>query len=152
MFNVPAYNEDEEEDDEDTLKASLRPQLSIRLPSNPMVAKLQAQGRSHSPDLSPSSSHPPPASSLTRMMSKRGPQFDVPEHEPDFAPSPNIGAFDSEDDDSDDGLFAIPLAKQKEKMKASETPSQRKAKKILGVTGTESPCRSPNRPKLTVKS
>lgn len=152
MFNVPAYNEDDEEDDEDTLKASQRPQLSIRLPSNPMLAKLQAQGRSHSPDLSPSSSHPPPSSSLNRMMSKRGPQFDVPEHEPDFAPSPNIGAFDSEDDDSDDGLFAIPLAKQKEEKKVPETPSQRKAKKILGVTGTESPRRSPNRPELKIST
>lgn len=148
-FKVPAYEEDEdEEDDEDTLKASQRPNLSLRTPSNPMIAKLQAQSRSHSPELSPSSSRPL-GGSLGRMVSKRGPNFNVPEHQPDFAPSPNIGADDS-DEDSDDGLFAIPLAKQKEKRAAAATPARNKSHRVLGI-GT-SPGRSPNRPELKLKT
>lgn len=149
-FRVPEY--EDPEDDEDTLKASQRPNLSIRTPSNPLVARVQAEGRSHSPELSPSTQRPPPPS-LNRMVSKRGPNFDVPEHEIDFAPSPNIGAMDSSDEDSDDGLFAIPLAKQKEKLAATtakKVPSQTKAKAVLGVTGTDN--RSPSRPELRVKT
>ncbi|KAF2166284.1 hypothetical protein M409DRAFT_23475 [Zasmidium cellare ATCC 36951] len=91
-FRVPAYEEpDDEEDDEDTLKASQRPNLSLRTTSNP-IARLQAEGtaRSHSPDLSPSSERP--TSSLNRMMSKRG-HFEVPEYEVAFAPSPNVGTM-----------------------------------------------------------
>lgn len=147
-FKVPAYEEDDdEEDDEDTLKASQRPNLTLRTPSNPMIAKLQAQGRSHSPELSPSSSRP--GGSLSRITSKRGPSFNVPEHQAEFAPSPNIGADDS-DEDSDDGLFAIPLAKQKEKRAAAATPVRNKSHRVLGIGN--SPGRSPNRPELKLKT
>ncbi|CAK3966802.1 MAP kinase kinase kinase mkh1 [Lecanosticta acicola] len=149
-FRVPEY--EEVEDEEDTLKANQRPNLSIRTPSNPLVTRVQKEGRPHSPELSPSTQRPPPAS-LNRMVSKRGPNFDVPEHEIDFAPSPNIGALDSSDEDSDDGLFAIPLAKQKDKLVTAvnkKVPSQAKAKAVLGVTGTDN--RSPSRPELRVKT
>lgn len=149
-FKVPAYDENEdEEDEEDTLKASQRPNLTLRTPSNPMTAKPQAQGRSRSPDVSPSSSRPL-EESIGRMTSKRGPSFNVPEHQAEFAPSPNIGAEDSDDEDSDDGLFAIPLAKQKEKRAAAETPARSKSHRVLGIGS--SPGRSPNRPELKLKT
>lgn len=148
-FKVPAYEEDEdEEDDEDTLKASQRPNLTLRTPSNPMIAKLQTRGPSHSPELSPSSSRPL-GGSFGRMMSKRGPSFNVPEHQADFAPSPNLGADDS-DEDSDDGLFAIPLAKQKAQGAAAPTPMKSKSHRVLGIGS--SPGRSPNRPELKLKT
>lgn len=135
-FKIPAYSddpkskegEDDEEDDEDTLKASQRPHLSLAMP-NPAIKNVQsrdANGRSHSPELSPSSRmHPHNIHNLGigRAPSKRGPSFDVPERQEAFATSPAIPQDD--DSDSDDGLFAIPLAKQKEKMaaKAAAAPA-----------------------------
>ncbi|SMR60265.1 unnamed protein product [Zymoseptoria tritici ST99CH_1E4] len=147
-FRVPAYEEDEEEeDDEDTLKASQRPNLSLRTPSNPMIAKLQSEGRSHSPELSPNSGRA--ATSLNRMSSKRGPSFDVPEHQVEFAPSPHIGQNDS-DEDSDDGLFAIPLRGQQKDKVVPETPVSTSKQDVTAPTG--SPGRSPNRPELKLKT
>ncbi|KXS96668.1 hypothetical protein AC578_4391 [Pseudocercospora eumusae] len=152
-FKIPEYVEPE--DDEDTLKASQRPPLSLRMPSNPMLTRLQGEGRSGtaSPPLSPSSQSTRPAG-LNRMMSKRGPCFDVPHHEIEFAPSPNVGAIDSSDDDSDEGLFAIPLAKQLQERRllgsfstssSAKTPSDKKAREVLGMA-PNSPARSPNKP------
>ncbi|PIA97239.1 MAP kinase kinase kinase mkh1 [Cercospora beticola] len=156
-FRVPEYVEPE--DDEDTLKASQRPGLpQLRMPSNPTFDRLRDQPGRHSPPLSPSSQHTAP-SGLSRAVSKHGPSFDVPENTIEFATSPNAGLYDS-DDDSDDGLFAIPLAKQKEKVGMSaglstklstRKPSDKKAREILGMPQV-SPARSPNRPPLKIQT
>jgi mitogen-activated protein kinase kinase kinase len=81
------------------------------------------------------------------MSSRRGPSFDVPEYQADFAPSPNIGQNNS-DEDSDDGLFAIPLAKQQKEKAVVETP----VTTLKKATVTGSPGRSPNRPELKLKT
>ncbi|USW59543.1 Putative serine/threonine-protein kinase, active [Septoria linicola] len=157
-FRVPEYVEPE--DDEDTLKASQRQGLpQLRMPSNPTFDRLRDEpGRIQSPPLSPNSQHATPVG-LSRAVSKRGPSFDVPENTIEFTPSPNA-AMDDSDDDSDDGLFAIPLAKQKEKVSMSaglstklstRTPSDKKAREILGMPQT-SPVRSPNRPPLKLQT
>lgn len=158
-FRVPDYVEPE--DDEDTLKASQRPGLArLRMPSNPAIDRLRDEpGRTHSPPLSPNSQHSASATGLSRVVSKRGPSFDVPENTIEFHASPNVGYEDS-DDDSDDGLFAIPLAKQKEKVSMSaglstkmstRAPSDKKAREILGMPQVSS-ARSPSRPPLKIQT
>ncbi|KAK5125114.1 hypothetical protein LTR85_000789 [Meristemomyces frigidus] len=154
QFKVPDYVENDEgaSDEEDTLKANGRPNLSLRMPSNPAITKIKGQDRSHSPELSPSSHHPP--GQLSRMQSKRGPTFDLPERQVEFAPSPAIVQEESEDEDSDDGLFAIPLRPSKTPApKSAATPASASAKG-LGVGGTDSPAssRSPSRPELKLKT
>jgi mitogen-activated protein kinase kinase kinase len=142
-FRVPAYDEGEgEEDEEDTLKANQRPNLSLTTPSNS-----QLTSRSRSPALSPSTSRA--SKSLARMSSKHGPSFNVPEHQAAFASSPHVGQSDS-DEDSSDGLFAIPLAKLQKDKAAAETPVA--SLKQAPAAFTESPGRSPSRPELKLKT
>ncbi|KAK3063769.1 mitogen-activated protein kinase kinase kinase, partial [Teratosphaeriaceae sp. CCFEE 6253] len=54
QFKVPEYVGDgdgsHEINDEDTLRAHGRPNLSVRVPSNPTIHKIKSDGRSHSPD------------------------------------------------------------------------------------------------------
>ncbi|KAK0342024.1 mitogen-activated protein kinase kinase kinase, partial [Friedmanniomyces endolithicus] len=121
-FEIPEYvGEDggHREDDEDTLRAHGLPNLSVCVPSYPSVTKIESDGRSHSPDVSLSSSQNP--AQLSRMQSKRGPSFDISARQVDFAP-PSGGIEEDDDDDSNDGLFAIPLA-NKTKPNSAATPT-----------------------------
>ncbi|KAF2278288.1 Pkinase-domain-containing protein [Westerdykella ornata] len=92
-----------------------RPNLTLRMPSapNPTISKLKEEERSRSPDLSPHSAHPP-QSELSREPSRgsvHGPTIDFEETRVSFhSRSPMVPPTDS-DDDSDEGLFAKPLAK-----------------------------------------
>lgn len=151
-FKIPEYVEadDERTDEEDTLKASQRPNLSLRMPSHANVNKIKGDLRNgrHSPDLSPSSTHPP-ASQLQRMQSKRGPSFDLPERQVDFQRSPAM--VPEEDEDSDDGLFAIPLA-NKTLPKSAATPASASLHKLGLGSDTPASSRSPNRPELRLKT
>ena len=158
VFNIPVYQDHEEEEkDSDTLRASQRPDLKLRMPSNPAFTRIKSNepSRTHSPDVSPSTANPP-SSALSRMSSRRsyGPSFDLPDKQVDFAPSPAMKApseeDEDEDEDSDDGLFAIPLAKQKAMKKAS-TPASAKGKGLGLVTPT-SGRGSPGRPELKLKT
>ncbi|KAK0290637.1 mitogen-activated protein kinase kinase kinase [Friedmanniomyces endolithicus] len=155
QFKIPEYTGEDgghREDDEDTLRAHGRPNLSVRVPSHPSVHKIKSDGWSHSPDVSPSSTQNP--GQLSRMQSKRGPSFDIPARQVDFAPSSSMIEED-DDDDSDDGLFAIPLA-NKSKPKSAATPlvsSSAKAHAILGIAKDSSATsRSPSRPELRLKT
>jgi mitogen-activated protein kinase kinase kinase len=140
-FKIPDYEEDVPED------LSLdRPSLTLKMPSaaNPAIAKLkdeQAVRSKSSPDVSPHSAHPPP-SALSREPSRvsvYGPTIDFEETRVSFhSKSPMLGPVES-DDDSDEGLFAKPLAKA-----GPPTP----AKDNLGT-----PVDSRNkRPSLTLKT
>jgi mitogen-activated protein kinase kinase kinase len=168
QFKVPTYEEDNEdgEEDEDTLKASqhnTRPNLSLQMPSNPSLNKIRDVGPGRrSPDLSPSSTHPP-GGGLQRMQSKRGPSFDVPDRPVDFAPSPAMVREESEDEDSDDGLFAIPLRGGATTNTSASTPKAPQSAKTpatagssaqgLGIGDKNSPAsRSPSRPSLRLKT
>lgn len=90
-----------------------KPNLTLEMPSvhNPAVSKLKDE-RSNTPDLSPQSRNPP-ASTLSREPSRvsiYGPTHDFEEARVSFiSKSPNLDPVDSEDDDSDDGLFAAPI-------------------------------------------
>jgi hypothetical protein len=106
-FRIPDY-----EEDMPTEPSIERPNLSLAMPSfsNPAVDKLRE--RSRSPDLSPQSRQPP-QSSLSREPSRvsvYGPTLDFEEARVSFVTkSPALDPVSS-DDDSDDGLFAAPLA------------------------------------------
>ena len=154
MFKIPDYVENDEgaEEDEDTLKASQQPNLTLRIPENPSVNKIKTGARQRSPDLSPSSTGPAPTGRLNRHSTRRGPSFELPERQVDFQPSPAMVQEES-DEDSDDGLFAIPIRSAAQiKATSARTPSSAKAQQVLGITSTDSPARSPNRPELKVKT
>jgi mitogen-activated protein kinase kinase kinase len=154
-FKIPEYTEGrEEEKSEDTLRA--RPNLTLRTPSNPAVNQLRGEAPSHSPNVSPSTAHPT-GNSLSRNSSRRsyGPSFHLPDKPVDFHPSPAIGATQEDsDEDSDDGLFAIPLANKKP---AAVSPTtSRKAAQVLGIdidTGmSTNTSTGTNRPDLKLKT
>ncbi|KAJ4365916.1 mitogen-activated protein kinase kinase kinase [Neocucurbitaria cava] len=122
-FRIPDYEEDLPND-----VSFERPNLSLAMPvpSNPALSKLRE--RSKSPDLSPHSAQPP-ASTLSRESSRAsvwGPTHDFEEARVSFiSKSPNLDPVDSEDDDSDDGLFAAPLARAGPPTPAKKTPVAR---------------------------
>ena len=151
IFKIPDYVENDEgaDDEEDTLKATQQPNLTLRIPSNPTVNKLKDSARAPSPELSPSSTGPVSGGRLNRHSTKRGPSFELPEKQIDFHPSPAMVQEESED--SDDGLFAIPIRSAQQKTSSARTPSSAKAQQILGLK-VDTPNRSPNRPELKVKT
>ena len=154
MFKIPDYVENDEgaDDEEDTLKANQQPNLTLRIPSNPTVNKIKTRARVPSPELSPSSSGPPAAGRLNRHSTKRGPSFELPEKQVVFQPSPAMVQEES-DEDSDDGLFAIPIRSAQAKANSARTPSSAKAAQVLGLNiDTPSSSRSPSRPELKVKT
>lgn len=109
-FRIPDYEEDSP-DYESPEKPSLS--LAMPIPQNPAVSKLRGD-RPKSPDLSPHSARPP-MSALSREPSRAsvwGPTHDFEEARVSFiSKSPNLNPVNSDDDDSDDGLFAAPLAR-----------------------------------------
>jgi mitogen-activated protein kinase kinase kinase len=108
-FIIPDYVE-AFQDEVDFEKPSLT--LAMPTPPHPTVDKLKDQ-RPRSPDFSPTSARAPP-SALTRESSRvsiYGPTHDFEEARVSFhTTAHNLDSVDSEDDDSDDGLFAAPLA------------------------------------------
>lgn len=114
--NVPFKIPDYEEDIPDDVVLD-RPSLKLKMPSapNPTISKLKdEQGfRPKSPDVSPHSAHPP-ASTLSRESSRIsmwGPRLDFEEARVSFHTKVPMLDEDDSDDDSDEGLFAMPIAK-----------------------------------------
>lgn len=101
LFKVPDYVEDLPKEDNNR-----KLQISTQLPKNPSIESLQ---RGPSPAVSPGSAAPP--SRRASVMSRRsyGPAFTFKENEIKFDQKPRLE--EESDDDSDDGLFAVPLAK-----------------------------------------
>ena len=99
LFKVPSYEGDGDE-------PTPREAPPLTLPPKTSVDKLrQAEA---TPSVSPSTDSPRRPALSTRKS--YGPNFDFQEQHVAFAPSPSFLNDDS-DEDSDDGLFAIPLAK-----------------------------------------
>lgn len=99
---------------EDLVLENPAPSLQMPAPTNPSISKLREETipRGKSPDISPSTTHPP-ENLLSRepsRLSVYGPTVDFQESHVSFSKSPMLGPVDS-DDDSDEGLFAKPLAK-----------------------------------------
>lgn len=111
--HVPFVIPDYEEDVFDSAPGRLASELRLP-PENPLVTKIKEEQRSKSPDLSPHSAHPPP-SQLSHEPSRAsvyGPTIDFEEIPVAFDARPTVTApTESDDDDSDDGLFAKPLSK-----------------------------------------
>ncbi|KAF1994000.1 Pkinase-domain-containing protein [Amniculicola lignicola CBS 123094] len=109
-FMIPNYEEDEPEG------LSLdKPNLTLRMPSATHIAITKIKDgempRSRTPELSPRSERPPSLSRESSRVSVYGPTLDFEEARVSFhSKSPMLAPVDS-DEDSDDGLFAKPLAK-----------------------------------------
>lgn len=92
-----------------------KPEIALAMPTPPRPTEdeLKEQQRPRSSDFSPTSSRAP-ANTLTRESSRvsiYGPTHDFEEARVSFHnTAPNLVDVDSDDDDSDDGLFAAPLA------------------------------------------
>ncbi|KAF9731653.1 MAP kinase kinase kinase [Paraphaeosphaeria minitans] len=143
--NIPFLIPDYEEDVPDDVMLD-RPLLKLKMPSapNPTVSKLKDDlpSRSRSPNISPHSAHPP-ASALSRdssRISMYGGTIDFDEARVSFH-SKNTQDLDpvNTDDDSDDGLFAMPLAKA-----GPPTPAKDASSSAVDIRG--------RRPNLTLKT
>jgi hypothetical protein len=125
-FRIPDY----EEDVPDNVLFE-KPNLSLKMPTvpNPAVAKLRERerDRERSPDLSPQTQRAP-MSTLSRESSRvsmYGPTHDFEEARVSFvSKSPALDPVSS-DDDSDDGLFAAPLARAGPPTPAKDLPISR---------------------------
>lgn len=124
-FKIPAYEDDA--DVPSDINLAEKPSLTLEMPTphNRSVSggKTEIDSRAKSPNISPNTAHP--KMSLSRMSSRRSNKmsFELPEVPVTFANSTSIPLEEDEEDDSDDGLFAIPLASQKEKSPAKSTGS-----------------------------
>ncbi|KAF2481521.1 hypothetical protein BDY17DRAFT_312223 [Neohortaea acidophila] len=154
IFKIPHYadnadNEDRDED-EDTLRASQQPTLKLDIPTNPSMNKVRSTQPVPTPDLSPATTQPM-VNRLNRHSTRRGPSFELPAKQVDFQRSPAV-VQEEDSEDSDDGLFAVPLLKhQQQKAAAARSGSMAKAQQVLGI-GSESPTHSPNKPELKLKT
>ena len=102
LFKIPDYEEGP------TQPASRKPFLQLQMPKNPSLERLQ-RGPSPANSISPSTEAPPARKPSMTARRSYGPAFVFKETEVTFAKTP-IMQQDS-DEDSDDGLFARPLAK-----------------------------------------
>lgn len=113
-FMIPDYEEDIPED----VSLDNKPLLKLQMPSAPNLTSSKSKDdlatRKKSPNISPHSAHPP-VSALSRESSRismYAGTIDFDEARVSFHPkAPMLDPVDSDDDDSDDGLFAMPLAK-----------------------------------------
>ena len=125
-FTVPDYEEDDIE-----YANSRKPSLALQtqIPKNPSVERMR---RAPSPSISPSSQLPPSRKgSVFGRPKSYGPAFSFMESEVTFDQKPT--SQEEPDDDSDDGLFAKPLAKTVTK-KASASEDESGAQKRPALT------------------
>lgn len=137
LFKIPNYEEGAPQVD-----PTEKPNLSLQMPTNPSFEKL-LQGPS--PAISPASAYPP-TRNPSQLSSRRsyGPDFNFRESEISFAKSPNIQQ--DSDDDSDDGLFAMPIASGR-KMQPMLSGSS-----LSGDEHTSEPDPKGERPTLTLNT
>lgn len=131
LFKIPDYEEGSLEEN-----GNRKPSLSIQMPGNPSIEKLQ---RGPSPSISPGTQSPPRRKPSTMSRRSYGPAFVFKESEVTFAKKPTMEKR-LEDDDSDDGLFAVPIPKSKS---TKSTSSQADSEDDLNVQ---------RRPTLTVNT
>ena len=100
LFKIPDYEEGPLDESQDTQ----RPSLSLETPQDPSLETL----RRPSPQISPSSETPPFRRPSMTSRRSYGPAFSFTENEVKFSKTPTLQQ--ESDEDSDDGLFAKPLA------------------------------------------
>lgn len=114
-FVVPDYRDDE--------IAGRDRSLSLKIPQKSSVAKLREEDAKKVPspsELSPTSAHQNAGMMVPGNRLSHGPNFDFTD-DPSiaFEKSPNAREQEDSDDDSDDGLFAVPLASRKQAAKTN---------------------------------
>lgn len=133
-FTVPEYDKDDLEN-----ATSRKPSLVLQtqMPKNPSIEGIR---RGPSPSISPSSKHPPSRkSSVFGRPKSYGPAFLFKESEVTFDRKRSLRK-ESDDDDSDDGLFAKPLAKtviNKSSVSEDESGVQRRPTLTLNTEGSQ---------------
>lgn len=132
-FTIPDYEEDDLEN-VDSRKPSLA--LQTQMPENPSIERMR---RGPSPSISPNSQHPPSRKgSVFGRPKSYGPAFSFKESEVTFNRKSSVQ--EESDDDSDDGLFAKPLAKtvtKKSSASEDETGVQRRPALTLNTEGSQ---------------
>ena len=132
-FTVPDYEEGDLEN-ANSRKPSLA--LQTQMPKNPSIERMQ---RAPSPSISPSSKHPASRKdSVFGRPKSYGPAFSFKESEVTFEPKSSV--HEELDDDSDDGLFAKPLAKTVTKKSFAledESGMQRRPTLTLNTEGSQ---------------
>lgn len=103
LFKIPDYEEGLPKNGE-----VRKPSLSLRTPKNPSIEQLQ---RGPSPAISPGTQAPPHRQTSVLVRQPYGPAFVFKESEVTFAKSTAPQPASDSDDDSDDGLFAVPISK-----------------------------------------
>jgi mitogen-activated protein kinase kinase kinase len=97
--------------------------LSLKIPENTALLKLreeeQKRGLSSPVDLSPSSAHQPSGMDIPGNRKSYGPNLDFTESNIDFKNPVQQAPQSDSDDDSDDGLFAVPIASRRVVKKSS---------------------------------
>lgn len=132
-FTVPDYEEDDLEN-----ASSRKPSLALQtqMPKNPSIETMR---RGPSPSISPSSQHPPSRKgSVFGRPKSYGPAFSFKENEVTFDQKPSLQ--EESDDDSDDGLFAKPIAKtvtKKSSASGEESGVQRRPTLTLNTDGSQ---------------
>jgi mitogen-activated protein kinase kinase kinase len=120
-FIVPDYSPEDAEGN------SLRNGLNLNMPENSSITKTREDAfrRIPSPgDVSPSSAHDfPPEMNVPGNRKSYGPSFEFTESNIDFANPASQTEHGDSDDDSDDGLFAVPIANRK----PTRSPSVRRS-------------------------
>ena len=142
-FIVPDYGEDGK------VNSARDRSLSLEIPTNSAVSKIRDEEirRVPSPsELSPSSAHMHPGMNIPGNRKSYGPNLDFTESNIDFKNSPNETAQVDSDDDSDDGLFAVPIASRTPVKKSS---MRRDFSAEPGALDTDS---NGKRPSLTIRT
>jgi mitogen-activated protein kinase kinase kinase len=121
-FIVPDYGE------EGGVSTGRKRSLSLKIPENSSVATLREEDTRRAPspsDLSPNSAHASAGMMMPGNRKSYGPNLDFTESNIVFENSPNPAEQIDSDDDSDDGLFAVPIASRKltQKLSMRRNPS-----------------------------
>jgi mitogen-activated protein kinase kinase kinase len=137
-FKVPDYRDDSAENSA----------LGANIPENAALAKLREEEfrRAPSPsELSPSSAHAHnPGMHIPGNRKSYGPNLDFTESNIDFKNSPQQAAQSDSDDDSDDGLFAVPIA--------SRTPTKKSSMRLNFSAEANDSDGITKRPSLTIRT
>lgn len=142
-FIVPDYGED------GNVNTARDRSLSLEIPRNSAVSKIREEEvrRVPSPsELSPSSAHAHPGMNIPGNRKSYGPNLDFTESNIDFKNAPKQAAQVDSDDDSDDGLFAVPIASR---ILAKKSSLRRDRSAESGTLGSDN---MGKRPSLTIRT
>lgn len=103
LFKIPDYEEGLPQENE-----AHKPSLSLHTPKNPSIEKVQ---RGPSPSISPRTDAPPQRQVSLHSRLSHGPAFDFKESKVTFTKKTAPQHPSDSDEDSDDGLFAVPIPK-----------------------------------------